>query len=162
MRYPRSTTFFVAALGWLLPANFVAAQADRGAPPPVPSQEQPEVLTSGPVHEAFAEPINGQDVDDFVAPTEPPADIEEMPPSERPEGEHYVWVPGYWSWDTDRTNYVWVTGCWREAPPDRSWVPGYWNRTGGGSQWVPGFWQAANVEEIEYLPAPPSSLPDDV
>ena len=31
---------------------------DATQPPPTPAQEQPEVLTRGPVHEAFAEPVD--------------------------------------------------------------------------------------------------------
>ena len=30
-------------------------------PPPIPSEEQPEVLTRGPVNEAFAQPVNLED-----------------------------------------------------------------------------------------------------
>ena len=31
---------------------------DSTQPPPTPAEEQPEVLTRGPVHEAFAEPVD--------------------------------------------------------------------------------------------------------
>ena len=48
--------------------NYLRA-ADK--PPPVPSEEQPEVLTSGPVHEAFAEPVNLQVQQGLVAPKAP-------------------------------------------------------------------------------------------
>ena len=37
-------------------------------PPPVPAQEQPEILTRGPVHEAFAEPVDLQVQAGVVAP----------------------------------------------------------------------------------------------
>ncbi len=124
-------------------------------PPPAPAQEQPEVLTSGPLHEAFAEPVNLQNQEGLVAPTQPPADIQETPPLDRPAGENYVWVPGYWSWDGVRHNYLWVSACWRAAPPRCSWVPGYWYQTGGGWEWVAGFWMPGDFQDIEYLPAPP-------
>ena len=88
------------------------------------------------------------------------ADIEEIPPAERPQGDQYVWVPGYWSWDGDRNNYIWVSGCWRAAPPHMSWVPGYWDQVPGGWEWVAGFWTTTGVENFEYLPAPPEY--DDV
>jgi len=101
-------------------------------PPPVPAQEQPEVLTSGPVHEAFAEPVNLQVQGGLVAPIEPPANIVEYPPAERPAGSQYVWVPGYWAWDNDRHDYIWVSACWRAVPPNRYWVPGYWSRAANG------------------------------
>jgi hypothetical protein len=124
-------------------------------PPPVPAEEQPEVLTSGPVHEAFAEPVNLQDQEGLVAPVEPPAKIDETPPVDRPQGDQYVWVPGYWAWDQDRNGYIWVSACWRAAPPGTYWVPGYWARTTGGWVWVAGFWAPAGSQRIEYLPAPP-------
>jgi len=129
--------------------------------PPVPPQEQPpgsEVLTRGPVHEAFAEPVAIQAEAGLIAPTQPPPAIQERPPAERPQGDNYVWVPGYWSWDADRNDYIWVSACWRVAPPGMSWVPGYWNRVAGGWEWVPGFWARTGTQEIEYLPAPPASV----
>jgi hypothetical protein len=129
-------------------------------PPAVPGQEQPETLTSGPVHEAFAEPVNLQDQDGLVVQQEPPARIDEVPPAERPQGDQYVWVPGYWAWDPDRNGYVWVSGCWRAAPPSSSWVPGYWARASDGYVWVPGFWATNQRQQIQYLPTPP--VYDDV
>jgi hypothetical protein len=160
-------------------------------PPPVPYEEQPEVLTRGPVHEAFAEPVNLEIQDGLVAPIAPPPNIQEIPPDERPRGDQFAWVPGYWSWDGDRDAYIWVSACWRAAPPNMYWVPGYWSpitetrrrprgsgwqvvvegvvnvHVGGGQEtstevvgweWVAGFWTQADVEEIEYLPAPPAPL----
>ncbi len=132
---------------------------DATQPPPMPSQEQPEVLTRGPVHEAFAEPVDlntAQQQQSIVAPSQPPDAINENPPDNRPVGNQFVWVPGYWGWDADRNGYIWVSGCWRAAPPNRYWVPGYWAQTGMGWTWVPGFWaQSENVQQIEYLPEPP-------
>lgn len=124
-------------------------------PPPIPSEEQPEVLTRGPVNEAFAELVNLENQTGFEAPTEPPANIEEVPPAERPAGDQFVWVPGYWAWDSERDGYIWVSGCWRATPPGMYWIPGYWAKTAEGWQWVPGFWMTDSNKEIEYLPAPP-------
>ena len=129
-------------------------------PPPVPAQEQPEVLTRGPVHEAYAEPVDLQVQAGLVAPTQPPANIVENPPAERPSGGQFVWIPGYWAWDSERSGYIWVSGCWRAAPPKMSWMPGYWAKTPEGWQWVAGFWAPAGVQQMEYLPAPPAL--DDV
>ncbi len=125
-------------------------------PPPTPEQEQPEVLTSGPVHEAFAEPVNLQVPAGLVAPEEPPAQIQEVPPDEKPLGTQYVWVPGYWAWDASRHGYIWVSACWRAAPPKTYWVPGYWARVPEGWEWIPGFWAPVANQKIEYLPAPPA------
>ena len=130
---------------------------DATQPPPTPAEEQPEVLTRGPVHEAFAEPVDLNTQAPLVAPTQPPANITENPPAEKPTGDQFVWVPGYWAWDSERNSYIWVSGCWRAAPPSRYWVPGYWSKTDMGWQWVPGFWAStSNVQQIEYLPAPPA------
>ena len=130
--------------------------ADTDQPPPTPDQEQPEVLTSGPVHEAFAEPVNLEAQEGLVAPEEPPAKIQEVPPGNRPQGDQFVWVPGYWAWDADRHGYIWVSACWRAAPPQMSWVPGYWARVPEGWQWVPGFWTPAGTQKVDYLPVPPA------
>jgi hypothetical protein len=128
---------------------------DMDQPPPTPEQEQPEVLTSGPVHEAFAEPVNLEVQAGLVVPDEPPAAIQEVPPDEKPQGAQFVWVPGYWAWDAGRHGHIWVSACWRAAPPKMYWVPGYWARVPEGWEWVPGFWAPAGSQKIEYLPAPP-------
>lgn len=128
---------------------------DTNQPPPTPDQEQPEVLTSGPVHEAFAEPVNLQVQAGLVVPDEPPAKVQEVPPAERPQGSQFVWVPGYWAWDAGRHGYIWVSACWRAGPPGMYWVPGYWARVPEGWEWVPGFWASTGAQKIEYLPAPP-------
>jgi hypothetical protein len=133
----------------------LAAQGEMAVPPPVPQQELPEVLTRGPVHEAFAEPVDLQMQAPVTAPTHPPADIAEVPPTEKPEGDEYVWVPGYWAWDQERNEFVWVSACWRIPPPGMYWVPGYWVEGNEGWDWVSGFWAASATSEIEYLPPPP-------
>lgn len=127
----------------------------QNAPPAPPAQEQPEVLTRGPVHEAFAQPVDLQVQADVIAPKPPPAMIEEVPPAERPLGQQAAWIPGYWSWDADRNGYIWISACWRVAPPGRSWMPGYWARVSTGWEWVAGFWAPAGVRAIDYLPTPP-------
>jgi hypothetical protein len=128
---------------------------ESAQPPPAPAEEQPEVLTSGPVHEAFAEPVNLQVQADLVAPSQPPPVIEENPPAERPVGDQFVWVPGYWAWDSQRNGYIWVSGYWRAAPPSSYWVPGYWAQTPAGCRWIAGFWAPSGTRQLEYLPAPP-------
>jgi hypothetical protein len=124
--------------------------------PPVPGEEQPEVLTRGPVNEAFAEPVTMTNDEGMVVNSEPPANIIENVPSEKPIGDEFVWAPGYWGWDSDRNGYIWVSGCWRAAPPKMYWVPGYWAKIPTGWQWVAGFWSSTANAEIEYLPAPPA------
>ncbi|MCE5231261.1 hypothetical protein LLG95_16920 [bacterium] len=115
-----------------------------------------EVLTQGPIHEAFAEPTSAELAPGQVVPKEPPAAIEEVPPDERPDGNP-IWIPGYWAWDDDRADFIWISGIWRIPPPDCDWVPGYWSAVQGGWSWTPGFWMTDRTE-VNYLPAPPESL----
>jgi hypothetical protein len=89
-----------------------------------------------------------------------PAPLDKIVPDQKPEGNHVLWIPGYWGWDTDRSDFIWVSGCWRAVPPNNSWVPGYWAKVKGGYQWIAGVWTTADTEEIEYLPAPPATLED--
>jgi len=117
-----------------------------------------EVLTRGPVHEAYAEVVTFDPQPGLVVTQAPPDLIEEVPPDQRPEGENIVWVPGYPAWDDERDDYIWVSGVWREVPPDRQWVPGYWARTDVGFQWTYGYWADVEAAEIEYLPEPPAVI----
>lgn len=136
-------------------ATTLLSGVSAGQAPPIPVEEQPEVLTRGPVNEAFAQPVNFEDRGGFTAPREPPPYIEEIPPALRPAGGQFAWVPGYWAWDSERDGYIWVSGCWRAVPPDMYWVPGYWARGARDWHWVAGFWTPVGNDAIEYLPAPP-------
>jgi hypothetical protein len=117
-----------------------------------------EVLTRGPVHEAFAGVISFNPEPGIVVPKAPPAPIEEVPPDVKPEGENVAWVPGYWAWDDERNDFIWVSGVWRALPPGRQWVPGYWVKTGDGYQWISGYWSDARTTEVAYLPPPPPTI----
>jgi hypothetical protein len=140
--------------------------AAPGEPPPVPggdrtapADNQPEVLAHGPIHEAYAQPSGLGPRPGPIAPREPPKPLPEVPPDQKPEGDNVVWIPGYWFWDTDRSDFLWVSGFWRVAPPDRKWVPGYWTKTDSGWQWVSGFWAPASQADLPYVPeAPPASV----
>ncbi len=123
-----------------------------------PATEGVEVLARGPVHEAFAAPAQARPLPSHVAPNKPPDPIEEVPPDEKPAGDHVIWIPGYWAWDDESKDFLWVSGFWRVPPPDRQWVPGNWQQVEDGWQWTSGFWAAANQEEVQYLPAPPPSV----
>lgn len=123
----------------------------------VEAAASPEVLTRGPVHEAFLSPVQVNPEPTVVVSQPPPEAITEYPPEEAPDADA-VWVPGYWAWDDDTADFLWVSGCWRVPPAGSTWVPGYWAQVEDGFQWVGGFWQAADIQETEYLPAPPDSL----
>jgi hypothetical protein len=121
------------------------------------SEEDIEILASGPIHEAFAEPVALDPEPGIVAPKAPPALIEEIPPEQKPEGDAQ-WVPGYWAWDDEGNEYIWVSGVWRVPPPGRQWVPGYWSPVTEGYQWISGYWASVTAKEAEYLPEPPESV----
>lgn len=117
-----------------------------------------EVLTRGPVHEAFATVVDYNPGRGFVSRKRPPDPIEELPPEEKPAGEDVTWIPGYWAWDDDASDYIWVSGTWRVPPPGREWIPGYWADSDGEFIWISGYWGEINVRETTYLPPPPESL----
>ena len=117
-----------------------------------------QVLTRGPVHEAFAETVTFDPEPGLVVPKAPPAAIEELPPDQKPEGANVAWIPGYWGWDDERKDFLWVSGVWRDLPPGRQWMPGYWGRSAQGSQWTSGYWADAKVREVAYLSEPPATV----
>ncbi len=112
-------------------------------------------LTRGPVHEGFAEMASMQPHPVPAVPGRPPEPIREVPATIGPETPDAQWLPGYWHWDADTNGFLWVSGTWRVPPPGFRWVPGYWTSTASGSQWVAGFWLPENLDDINYLPAPP-------
>jgi hypothetical protein len=134
--------------------------ADSSRPPTVAnaSASEPEALTRGPVHEAYAEPIVFNPTPGPIIPKAPPAAIEEMPPDQKPKGENVAWIPGYWAWDDERDDFLWISGLWRDLPPGRQWMPGYWADADGGHRWVSGYWAAVEQQSANYLTEPPRSL----
>ncbi|HKD37784.1 MAG TPA: hypothetical protein VKB78_13325, partial [Pirellulales bacterium] len=95
----------LGALSFLRPAQLTWAQV--GVPPaqaPAAVADQTvnsavEPLTSGPIHEAFAEPLQYDVSKPLIVAEKPPDPINEVPPDVRPEGDNVVWIPGYWGWD---------------------------------------------------------------
>ncbi|MEK7953615.1 hypothetical protein [Luteolibacter soli] len=124
------------------------------------ANEDVEVLTRGPVHEAFAETVSYEAEAGLTVKSAPPAAIEELPPDQRPDGDNVTWIPGYWAWDDDQNDFLWISGIWRNIPPERQWVPGYWNDLNdGGFQWISGYWADTTTDEVEYVQtAPPKSI----
>jgi len=171
-RRPRVGLALALGLVWVVGLATVHAAAlavDAGGDPATDPDGDVQVLTRGPVHEAFATPVVNDAEPGLIVPKAPPQAVEEMPPDQKPEGENVQWISGYWSWDQSRDDFVWVSGVWREPPPGRQWVPGYWNQTTGGYQWTPGAWIPVEPEAAPqdaptaqgpaaYLPAPPASL----
>jgi hypothetical protein len=129
------------------------------APAQMPvTQEGIEVQTRGPVHEAFAQPVDRNPQAGPVVPRRAPEPVPEEPPALRPEGEDVQWVPGYWAWDADQNQFLWISGVYRNAPPGQTYVPGYWTQDGDAWRWVAGFWTGGRRAELAYQPAPPASL----
>ena len=120
-------------------------------------EEGVQVLTRGPVHEAFAETISFDPKAGTMVPKAPPAEIQELPPDQKPKGANIAWIAGYWGWDDDRNDFLWISGIWRDLPPGRQWVSGYWGESKKGYQWTAGYWADAKASEVEYLPEPPKS-----
>jgi len=154
----------------LLGLAAAALQADGQAPAPPPpaaadvnlnapdQSSAPEVLTRGPIHEAYAAPVTTGGLKPLTVPKAPPPPVEEVPPDVKPEDPNAVWIPGYWAWDDDRKDFIWVSGVWRVPPAGSTWVAGYWTEVEGGWRWVPGFWTSAQSQEATYYPEPPETL----
>ena len=153
------------AQGDVPPANGPAPDAAEGTDP-----QGGQVLTQGPVHEAFASPVVHDPKAAPVVAKAPPEPIQELPPDQKPSGQNIQWIPGYWAWDTTRNDYLWVSGVWREPPPNTQWVPGYWHQVDDGNQWVPGSWMPASAgqspgqpqvqaqPQATYMPPPPATM----
>ena len=150
---------------YLLLGNLTAITVGGGLLAIIPAVAQPEaansgaeVMTRGPVHEAFAGTISYDPTPGVTVDQAPPTLIEEVPPEQRLEGENVTWIPGYWAWDEDQNDFLWVSGIWRNLPPGREWVPGYWSDSDGRHQWTSGYWEDAGNTEVSYLPEPPRSV----
>ena len=162
---PRGIISPCLVVTWLILLNAFLAGGPAQAQPVPPDQsaagdmQDQQVLTRGPVHEAFAGIITFNPEPGPVVPKAPPEAIEEVPPDQRPEGANVTWIPGYWAWDDERNDFLWISGVWRALPPGREWVPGYWGQTSGGYQWTSGYWADANAnDETTYLPPPPATV----
>lgn len=158
MRQPQRFLALTVCTGvWLFVAT-ASLSAQQPPPPAPPGAEDAEVLTRGPIHEAFATPVGLDPAPGIVVPKQPPAEIEELPAEIRPDNPAAEWIGGYWSWDEERSDFIWISGIWRVPPQGFHWVAGYWNQTPEGYQRVSGFWAPIQTEEIAYLPPPPGSL----
>jgi WXXGXW repeat (2 copies) len=137
----------------------ISASEANGQQNETPMDDQgAQVLTRGPVHEAFAGVVSYNPEPGIIVDRAPPEAIEELPPSERPEGDNINWIPGYWAWDDERSDHLWVSGTWRALPPGRQWTTGYWGQSGTGHQWTSGYWADASARETTYLPRPPVTV----
>jgi hypothetical protein len=154
----------IMGFGWVVAGSAASAfawQEPALTPAVDPALNEPEggqVLTRGPLHEAFAEPLLYDPKPGAIVAKSPPKPINEIPPEQKPAGDNVQWIPGYWAWDDARNDYVWISGVWRAIPPGRQWMPGYWQEARGGYQWVPGYWGSTEAAQAQYLPEPPASI----
>ncbi len=154
-----SAIFFSVCLAFQLATGVNDSVGGPESLPAVPAlDESMEILTRGPVHEAFAEQVPTEPRAGIVVPKQPPVLVDEIPPDLKPEGDDVIWIPGYWFWDDERADFLWVSGVWRNPPPGRRWVPGYWQAVDGSHQWVSGFWASNTVEAFDYREPPPRTL----
>ncbi len=136
------------------------AQDEPAADEPV-REVQGDPLSRGPIHEAFAEPLELTPKPTKVLKQAPPEPISEIAPDTKPDGKNMEWISGYWAWDEQRDDYIWVSGVWRKAPTGRSWVAGRWQQVDNGHQWIAGAWLKSNNDGTvarKVQPAPPPSL----
>ena len=145
-------------LAGLMIVGFVVGQESPAPNVSEPLQSPIEVQTRGPLHEAFAQPLEEKPLPGEIVPKEPPPLIQEQPPEVRPDLENAEWIPGYWAWDADRQDFLWISGVYRVAPRGRTFVPGYWSQTDDGWRWIPGFWSDSQRSEVPYAPEPPAPL----
>jgi YXWGXW repeat-containing protein len=153
----------VASFGVLVTVASVRYQARLAAQPGAGTgtPDDVEVLTRGPIHEAFAQPTTQMPAPGPIVPKKPPAPLNELPPDAQPEGD-MMWIPGYWSYDDERGDFLWVSGIWRAPPPDRQWMPGYWEQIDGGYRWISGYWAGRTDTTAELLPALPEPIQEAV
>ena len=116
------------------------------------------VLTRGPLHEAFAAAHQADPQPSALVLKAPPQVIDEVPPEYKPDGNNVQWISGYWAWDEAQSDFIWISGIWRDVPPNRQWIPGYWTTEQDGYRWVAGIWAEDSQVELGYLPQPPASI----
>src|SRR5262245_42429397 len=102
--HPSLPAGLLAILVWSLSygSSFAQPLQQPGLQPPIQGlnpqdpgqQDGVEVLTRGPIHEAFAEPVGGVPQAGPVIVKQPPPAVEEMPPDRAPQGD-MQWIPGY-------------------------------------------------------------------
>lgn len=140
----------LVVFGWAIGAAVVCIAA-----PPQGTQESARLR--GPLHEAFASPLAGAELQGTVVKRRPGPPLDELPAAIKPISPRAIWIPGYWGWEPGDEEFLWVPGVWRVPPPGMRWVPGYWDEHGGGVRWVRGFWYPVKESRLRYLPSPPKS-----
>ncbi len=116
-----------------------AAQPQQATVYTVPAANQPPAThtvtqTQSGTTVAYPSPVGASSIVVMQAPPQAQQEV----PSARPSRDH-VWIPGYWSWRTDR--YEWMAGHWQV--PSRFgavWVPPRWQPEGTSWRYYEGYW----------------------
>jgi hypothetical protein len=108
------------------------------------------------IHEALADTAT----DAIIAPTAPPELRQETRPV-KPDPDA-VWVPGYWSYNTQTANFEWVSGVWRRGLPDYVWRPGEWVKIGDSYVWRNGYWTSKTNSGTLVVKEAPPALKEEV
>src|SRR5438045_3622604 len=87
-----STPLANAQNGVSTPSSLLLAQAFQVPPTPEPDSDAQapagaEALTQGPVHEAFAKPLELNPQPGHVVKKHPPNPVQEIPPDQQPDGD---------------------------------------------------------------------------
>lgn len=134
----------VGAIGLLAGCGTYPESHVVSAPPPAPPATQATVYTvpaqpaPAPAPATVAVPATSPVGASSIVVMQAPPQAQQEVPSPRPSRDH-AWVPGYWSWKTDR--YVWMAGHW-EIPPrvGAVWVPPRWQPEGTSWRFYEGYW----------------------
>ena len=100
-------------------------------------QPDPSVAQQGPLELGSGNSFSTFSGDEARVSNPPPT----LPYEEQPvcPGEGYLWVPGYWAWDS--AGYYWVPGQWVLPPQaDVLWTPDYWTYVDGYYAFHRGYW----------------------
>ena len=113
------------------------SQAPEGAAPnsQQPFTPQATPLSQGELSAPYQAEVPATPVVQRVAYAPPAPLYEERPP---PPVRSYVWVSGYWWWNTPR--WVWVSGYWCPPRYGYSYVPGSWYWSSNYWWYGPGGW----------------------
>ena len=185
-RWLKCTGIVLAALigvGWAISGLSTHLAAQQVPPPPPPDADTPpalnapgtpapaaadqsggEVLTRGPLHEAFAEVVAYNPQPGQIVEKSRPKLSKRCRQPKSPRAANSLGSPAIGLGTTNASDYIWISGVWRAPAPGMTWVPGYWGQVAkNGYQWTSGYWGPATSTttgrvETQYLPAPPQTL----
>jgi len=122
-----------------------APPADASTTTPQSFTPQATPLSQGELSTPYQTEVPVEPVVQRVEVAPPVQLVEERP---LPPAPNYVWVSGYWWWNTPR--WVWVTGYW--CPPRRgyAYVPGSWYWSNNYWWYGPGGWARPGSTYIAY------------